>query len=246
MRHLLHAIRLNNEGANLLQSGQYQNAALSLRRAARMTIQCALKSRLPSLIYALPSDEDDALMLQDQHSESTVEYPRQHDFHLSSDGDLFLYQRPFVLSTEMHIESLSDYACAAWMVQHGILFNLAMASHSIGLAMSADAIAAEGPLELALEIYHCIMAHVDWDHGQSIMHVSMNNALWQCLVLNNLAHLHHDLCDYDYSAYCLACIGELTASTDCLNVLDDIRGDDARDIKLNLILPLFSKGAAAA
>jgi hypothetical protein len=112
--------------------------------------------------------------------------------------------------------------------------------------MRADAVSAVGPLELAVELYHGILAHVDWDHGQSIMNVSMNNALWQCLVLNNLVHLQHELCDFDFRDQCLACIRDLIVNTKCLIIYDHIRGDDARDIKLNLILPFYSKAAAAA
>jgi hypothetical protein len=156
---------------------------------------------------------------------------------------LFLYQHPIVFPTQMHIASLDDYESAMHMVQCGILFNLALASHLLALGSTSDTAALVAPLELACELYHSALAGMDWDCSPSIMNMSMNNALWQCIILNNLAHLHHELCEPDDCTYCLDCAQELVVHGNCLDVFEHIHEDDAQEIKLK---PLFFKPAAKA
>jgi hypothetical protein len=158
---------------------------------------------------------------------------------------LFMYQRPLVLPTQMHIASLDDYAYALHMVQFGILFNLALASHLLGSGMTRDAAALAGCLELAFELYHVILGNVDWGLGRSIINTAMSKDLWMCIILNNLAHLHHELCQFDCSTCCLDCVREIVFKTNCLEVFEHILADDAKEIKLNVILPQFYKSMAA-
>jgi hypothetical protein len=252
MDRLQQAILLNNEGARLLQSGQYLNAVRLIRHAAQAAIKGVLASEDPLLLTINAKSEpvEPTRMLHHLHHETMqpLEPSGHHNDHSRSPKDdaIFLYQHPLVFPIEMHIISLDDYTWAMHMVQCGILFNLALASHLLALGSTCDDVAYTAPLELALELYHSVLEGMDWDCSPSIMNMPMSNTLWQCIILNNLAHLHHELCEFDHSIYSLDCVRELVVHTNCLDELEYIGADDAKDIKLNLILPQFSKNAPVA
>jgi hypothetical protein len=230
MHILLQAILLNNEGANLLQSGQYLDAALLIRRAARMA-ECPLQFSTNATFKAIVLSGEDGSMIH-IHNQTTLLLERHgnriHQRPPPTDESLFMYQRALMLPTQMRIASLDNYVQARHMVRCGILF----------AALAA-------PIDHALELYNAILGNVDWDRGRSIVNITMNNALWQCIILNNLAHLHHVLCEFDHSTYCLDWVREVTIKTNCLDEFEHIHADDAKDIKLNVILPQFSKFKAA-
>jgi hypothetical protein len=253
MYRLVQAVLLNNEGASLLQSGRYLNAALWIRRAALVAIKGVAATDYP-VLFALDATSDTFVLLDSNgsrfHDEATLllEIGGQHAHprHPPKDEALFMYRHPLVLPTHMHIASLDDYEWAMHMVQCGILFNQALASHLLGLSSTRDVAAKAVPLALAFELYHVLLEDVDWEYGRSILNISMNNALWQCIILNNLAHLHHELFEFDQSTYCLNCVREIMVQTHCLDTFEHICADDAQDIKLNVILPQFCKNAPVA
>jgi hypothetical protein len=250
MHHLIQAILLNNEGARLLQSGQYLNAVRLIRLAAQAAIKGVIAAEDPLLLTINAKSEPlEPTMFQVHHETmQPLESNGHNNNHSTSPNDdaIFLYQHPLVFPIEMNISSLDDYSWAMHMVQCGILFNLALVSHLLALGSTSDAAAHTAPLELALELYHSFLEGVDWDCSPSILNMPMSNALWQSIILNNLAHLHHELCEFDHSIYCLDCVRELVVHTNCLDELEYIGADDAKDIKLNLIVPQFSKTAPVA
>jgi hypothetical protein len=250
MHHLIQAILINNEGARLLQSGHYLNAVCLIRRAAQAAIKGVIAAEDPLLFSINAKSEPlEPTMLQ-VHQETTLPLePSGHNNNHSrspNDDVIFMYQHPLVFPIEMHIASLDDYTSTMHMVQCGILFNLALASHLLALGSTSDTAPYTAPLELALELYHSVLEGMDWDCSPSIWNMPMSNALWQCIILNNLAHLHHELCEFDHSINCLDCVRELLVQSNCLDELKYIGADDAKDIKLNLILPQFSKTAPVA
>jgi hypothetical protein len=251
MHHLNQAILINNEGARLLQSGHYLNAVCLIRRAAQAAIKGVIAAEDPLLFSINDKSEplEQPTMLQ-VHQETTLplEPSGHNNDHSRSPNDdaIFMYQHPLVFPIEMHIASLDDYTSTMHMVQCGILFNLALASHLLALGSTSDAAPYTAPLELALELYHSVLEDMDWDCSPFIWNMPKSNTLWQCIILNNLAHLHHELCEFDHSIYCLDCVRELLVQSNCLDELKYIGADDARDIKLNLILPQFSKTAPVA
>jgi hypothetical protein len=162
--------------------------------------------------------------------------------HRQRDDMMFLNQRPLVFPNTVNITSFDDCTCAMCKVQHIILFNLALIHHLMGL-VTEDAASMADSLVFAFELYHIVMGHMDWDQGQSIMRTQMNNDLWFCLILNNLAHIHNELHEYKYTICCLDCIREFVHQAD---ELDPIHADYARSIEQNLIFLQLHVVAPAA
>lgn len=71
-----------------------------------------------------------------------------------------------------------------------------------------------------------------------------SRALLQCLVLNNLAQLQHDQCDYLRSQYYLERMRNLVATTVCLQ--DYLNDTEADEIMLNLMCVRPPSAAHAA
>jgi hypothetical protein len=246
MHHLLlTAIRLNNQGARRLQSGRYRAAVCVLRYAAQAAIESVIAKADDPLQFSIDAKPEPVEKSMVQVHETTLPLDNIHS-RSPRDDAIFMYQHPLMFPIDMHIASPDDYEWAMHMVQCGILFNLALSSHLLALGPTSDAAALAAPLEFALELYRSVLEGMDWDCSQSIMNISMSNALWQCLILNNLAHLHHELCELDHCSYCLDCVRELLVHANCLDELEHISANDAKDIQLNLILPLFSQTAPAA
>jgi hypothetical protein len=75
----------------------------------------------------------------------------------------------------------------------------------------------------------------------------ISSPLLQCLILNNLAHVHHEQCTYDDSEWCLASMETIVMQTGCLDDAERIslylHEHEVEELKLNLV---FSQPPVAA
>jgi hypothetical protein len=247
------AVAMNNQGAQCLLFGNPLESIRRIRRAMRI---------LQSVHHGEPDvhHEEDS-MLPTLLPLATAE-PVWTSFRWSAatamnDGDMaeengdgpilqnemyFIYSRPIVLPAWRTLATFDDLERLALAFSVYLIFNLALACHYFGVVSGAD-----GPLRQAMHLYKIFLKPgsgciVDLSH-----HGIMDGALLQYLVLNNLAYLHFDYCEYDECEHCLQDMGRLTAQTGCLDDDDTcLSRHEAGEIKINgLILqrPVVARAA---
>jgi hypothetical protein len=223
------AMRCNNQGAHLLKVENLLDAIRTFRQGMEI-----LQSEV-----AIHDFADDN---QIQEKESMQERD------LCSDGQFFVYSHPLWLPTNlldvvasMHTEPAGLVTA---MVSTHLIFNLALSCHLLGHETGCS-----GPLDRALELYHIVLLSSGHPMLQSMGYVDgiMSSPFLQCLILNNLAHLHHDQCNYDDSEWCLASMETLVMNTGCLDDAERIslhlNEHEVEELKLNLV---FSQPPVAA
>jgi hypothetical protein len=229
------AILWNNHGARLLQLGDFENAFVWIHSAALIVDGVPMLAASDDDATGGDCARDamkhwhdcnyiDLDLKSAAHMESTTDHSsrccaqEQHARQFLQglppmNGVLSVYQQPIFLSTRVdsNTTSLDDNASSGERLVHGaILFNLALTSHLSELALvSSDD--TEACLEEALELYHCSLGLMDImdapDNGTDILGV--NVAICKCLILNNMAHVLYELCEYSDSADCVKCLQEI-------------------------------------
>lgn len=222
------AIALNNEGASLIDCGRSLDAIHQIRKA--VDFMNDFRGECDSSPFKTPNSS------QDDHSTLYIKKSLQQQQHNS----FFVYCRPVRIPTNVDLSSIhDDFATHFQTTNCYIFFNLAIACHQFGMASGFDA-----PLLLAKEFYQGVLLI------QSQLHANVSDSqshyLIQCLVMNNLAHIHSERCEYDSSQCCINCVCDLIARTGCLNLehfLPEtatarsvwLRDDEVNEIKLNLM-----------
>jgi hypothetical protein len=221
MQPLAQAILWNNQGARLLHLGELQNAFVWIHCAAlivdgvRVTPphmdcgSCGAKERYKlheNDHLHLDQAESAPLHIEPMDSSCAQEHARYFlQDQQRSDIVVSVYQQPILLSTCMTMASLDGDVSVEKFVRGAIFFNLALNSHLSGLVVSNDT---ETVLEDALEMYECSLGLMDMD---------ASGAICKCLILNNMAHVHYELCEYSESADCLKCLQEVLDQTNGLD-----------------------------
>lgn len=111
-----------------------------------------------------------------------------------------------------------------------IVFNCALVYHYLGKLSGIDAF-----LTKAMDLYRLIVRAQLFSYKDTRMGI-IPSSLLQCLVFNNLAHLHHENCEYNPCYWCMQCLFKISGLTDCLdNNCDFLLTVEAEEIKLNSI-----------
>jgi hypothetical protein len=235
-------VALSNQGAQYLMSGSPLESIRRIRPA--MQILQSFHQGDRDVHY----EEEPTLQLPTQLSMATAapaawtsfrwsavamndsEMAEENDYGPMLQNEMyFIYSRPMVLPAWWTLTSSGDLNCLARACSVYLIFNLALACHYFGIVSGAD-----GPLRQAMSLYKVFLKPsgsfiVDLSH-----HGGVDGALLQCLVLNNLAYLHFDFCEYNECEHCLQDMGRLTLQTGCL---DDeytcLSRHEAREIKIN-------------
>jgi hypothetical protein len=186
------AIRFNNEGARLLESGDIVSAVNVFRRAVEALQNGALASDLGC-------DNQ-------KQSLETNDLPREPQNSVQN-AQLYVYCRP------LWIPSSLDFNHGTFsIVSTYILFNMALACHCFGLESGR-----QEPLDRAVELYQLVLRTSGDTLPSSTSNGIAASSLLQCLALNNLAHLHYEQCEYSFCDQCLGSMESIIWQTNCLD-----------------------------
>lgn len=225
MNPIAEAILLNNKGASLLDGGRAIDAIHQWRKAVH--VMSDLRSG------QVPDCWDDSW----DDSSSTIVSEISHNQQHQQRNRIFVFCRPLRIPTNVgRFSSPEDFVTDFQTTSCYIFFNLAIACHQYGMASGLDA-----PLLYAMEFYQSVLtlqSQLNVDASDSTSHHCMMQI--QCLVMNNLAHIHSERCEYHSSRVCFDCVIDLIFRTGCLEpVVLDVNKSlclteyEAEEIKLN-------------
>jgi hypothetical protein len=249
---VIRAVTMNNQGAQCLMSGSPLESIRWIRRAMQILrslhqgereVHHEEDSMLPTLLPLAVTPAWTSFRWSAAAAMNGSDMAEENgDGPMLQNEMYFIYSRPIVLPAWWTLASFDDLESLALAFSVYLIFNLALACHYFGVMSGAD-----GPLRQAMHLYKIFLKPgsgciVDLSH-----HGIMDGALLQCLVLNNLAYLHFDYCEYDECEHCLQDMGRLTAQTGCLDDDDTcLSRHEAGEIKINgLILqrPVVARAA---
>lgn len=212
---LQQAITFNNEGVQLLNSGNIPGALHAFQTAlVTMKAAAACHSELiPRTV--LQNDQDDRLLsVLGQQSGSLDGLQNEH---------CYIYDRPILIPTDMEVLCQGDLDSFVLTASTFVIFNFALTYHQ-----QSKFSGHEGPLRRAGQLYSLTLKTLASVESNKDLH-----AVLQCLSLNNLAQLYYDQCEYRKSQSCLEMLHELVIATDCIK--DYLDETEAEEIMLNLV-----------
>lgn len=242
MNTLEQAINLNNKAALILQSGRVVDAAHLLQRVL-VTVKNAEFGPVVGEQEPVPIP---TTVAAEWASNSSGNGDGASEKWHNQDGLIYIYDRHLFLPSKVHVDSLEQYNHILHTVSMHAIFNLALAYHLQGRITGA-----ETPSARAIDLYYMVLSSFEFDANIEVVANNskrMGRALWQCLVLNNLAHLHYEFCEYERSQYCMERVADILRRTNCLAKSSNILSDnDMSSFALNcLILNHFPTAAKAA
>jgi hypothetical protein len=237
MNVLQDAICFNNEGSRLLRKGRLLDAAHVLRQAAAMVQTASFYNDAAGSSSSLTVPFTIRAGSVEPQSDSCA----LHDY-TQKDGTIYVYARPMLHPTWVQVTSLDDLSSLLRSVNCCIGFNLALACHLHGMETGSSV-----ALDRAMELYQILLSGLCLDPEDNVITDSMSNGFLQCVILNNLSHIHSELCEHGYSIYCMDCmvdlIGKMGSSLYDTGYLDPRESDG---ILLNLMARQYFGVAPAA
>jgi hypothetical protein len=220
MNSTAYACSLNNQGVELLVSGDFSRATRSLTRALSILKEAVKETGTTSCTGMNTSSEEAELPF----CESTLAIPGLKDMHF------YVYDHGIMLTGTANGENgdlLPLYSAA-------ILFNLALASHhEARLHGHAKA------FKKASLFYNVTVGILN-----SSVADDMSVTLLKLLALNNKSQIHNDQCDYIQSVDCLKAISGIMGSVaDLSSILNE---EDVKGLMLNTVLLSVPTAAQAA
>jgi hypothetical protein len=182
---------LNNEGVHMLRRGDFEGAIHCFQRGLSL-----LKE-----ITTFQGQGEQQQVTQGGNQENTsevssVSLEEGKDVALGGllRGPCFVYDHPVLLKT-------NDQESEVLMSSTILLFNFGLACHQCWMRTGSD-----DAMRHATEVYQLIL-------GVLVGRASHENdgtcGVLQCLVLNNLAHLHFEACEYLQTQYCMEGLRDL-------------------------------------
>jgi hypothetical protein len=212
---------LNVEAIRLLESGKCLEAISTLKRGIAGLKVHSVPSRVgdPSIGYT-----DSCLTTQPARAEAR-EGKKRKTLHQAQS---FVFTRP------LHFSVSSTKHESGFMAASSILlFNLGLACQTLRSI----------PPSRAAKCYNLALSFASRFTSDDGIH-----SLLQCLILNNLAHLHFDECDYAKSQQCMQSM-QILVRTGCLDgstASHYLSKDDTDELKLNLLCLKRPTAARAA
>lgn len=223
MNPLLRVSNINNEGVGLLNSGDFLRAIESFQSGIalmRDITQNAFVAKLfpPLATITKPSQGSNSILL---HTGATLAGLQ--------DGSGYVYDRPLLLPTEFRTPAADELDSTGSILTSStvVTFNFALTCHQYGKQCGQG-----GPLKQAAELYSLTLALLQNSSMSDKVHSTL-----KCLVLNNLAHLHHEHSEYHQSQHCLERLYDLIIWAGCLNdsSCSFLTEKEVTEIKLNLM-----------
>lgn len=249
--HYREATTINNEGVRLLDSGDITGAFLLFQRGV-VIMQLALEAAKAQAIPAWLEAASSSCEAQQQQQQQTPRYHAPCRFRMGSnrsggmpdEGVGYVFHRPLLLSTEFNIRTNNELYIVVLSSTAVICFNFALSCHRVGALEGRRA-----TLHRAANLYHLTLGIL----GRFDTTSDNPHSVLKCLVLNNLAHLHYEHCEYAECQYCLQRMFDLILWTGCLDDRDGgnysgnfLAAKESAELKLNLLHlhPPSTAGAA--
>jgi hypothetical protein len=215
------ASSLNVEAIHLLESGKCLEAISTLKRGIAGLKVHSVPSRVgdPSIGYT------DSYLTAQPVRTAAGEGTKRKTLHQAQS---FVFTRPLLFSV-----SSTKHESAFMAASSILLFNLGLACQTLSSI----------PPSRAAKCYNLAFSIASRFTSDDGIH-----ALLQCLILNNLAHLHFEECEYAKSHQCMQNM-QLLVRTGCLDGSTASRylsKDDTDELKLNLLCLKKPTAARAA
>jgi hypothetical protein len=220
MNSIKYACSLNNQGVDLLLSGE-SSRAMKAFQSTLCLLKAAHEAATTSCIEMIISCDDVPLPF----CESTSTIPALQGL------SCYVYDHSIMISDNINAdtdETLSLYIAI-------VLFNSALASHSEGTALGRDK-----SLMKASVLYSLVVKFLT----SRTMLDDTSSTILTLLALNNKAQIHYDQCEYGHSVDCMNQISKIMGSVCGLH--SALSPEDINGLMLNVMLLIIPTAAQAA
>jgi hypothetical protein len=235
------AIASNNHGVTLLKSNNTLRALSVLQEGIQQLKDCGDDHNMNQTFV---SDTQNDPALEPQKSLyidlSQLNCPL-HAENNTEEGRLYYsYNRPIVLPSHLTTSLTQVSESQLHLISSVLLFNLALTYRSYRYinqkCRSSTMLQEVKVYRLAASILELGGCESDW--GKFIM----------ILILNNLANLHYELCDYDVSHYLFSCIKQSVSHDVDINsfAMSFLSEDEWIEMQLNCVYSQIPSAAATA
>jgi hypothetical protein len=223
MNSIKYACSLNNNGVDLLVSGE-SSRALKVLKSALSLLQNVVRE-------AETTSCNEMNMLYDDESlpfyESTLAVSGLQDLHC------YVYDHGIMISDNVIADIDNDETLSLYIVI--VLFNLALASHSTGTSLGRDK-----SLLKASVLYSMVVQLLT----SYTMSENKSTTILTLLALNNKAQIQYDQCEYVQSDDCMKQISEIMGSVHGLH--SALSHEDVEGLLRNVMFLITPTAAQAA
>jgi hypothetical protein len=199
------AIISNNHGVKLLESNDTVLAIAAFQSGIQLLKEFG-ESRYQNQTFASDKQNDQTL---NQECSPSCAMSQSYQFLLNDHIDMegcprglyYSYNRPMLLPADV-TSSLQVFDSQMYLISSVLLFNLALTYQK-----HANQSCVSNSIQREVKIY--TLAASVLEHGGCDNDCSK---LMMILILNNLANLHYELCDYEISHYLFNCIKQFLSS----------------------------------
>jgi hypothetical protein len=223
MNSIKYACSLNNQGVDLLVSGQYSRAMKVLQSAVGL-LKTAAHEAEKNACTGMDQSCDDASSLPFCESTSTVSGLQGLNGYVYDHGIMI----PGNASNGETEAMISLYIAI-------VLFNLALASHSEGTALGQAKL-----LKKASVLYSLVVQLLNRD----TIPQDASTTILTLLALNNKAQIHYDQCDFIQSVDCMKNVSKIMGGVRGLH--SALKQEDVAGLLLNAMLLSTPSAAQAA
>lgn len=227
------AIALNNEGVQLLSSGNFSVALASFQGAVAVMKEAAIEhAEIPSSVLrsfrALASPPTSHIGQQQEHEQRPDKIAG-----LRSDI-VFVYARPLLIADTSSISSLEELQDFVLTTSASLVFNFALVWHQQGVVTNSASC-----LRRAACLYKLTLKSIAFEECEC-----PRQKVLRCLALNNLAFLHFDQYDFKISQGYFELLTNVVMKSNCLETY--LSGDEIEELMLNLLHMQTMSNACAA
>jgi hypothetical protein len=222
MNSIKHACSLNNQGVDLLVSGESSRAMRAFQSAMGLLKVAALEAEKSACTGMNQSCDDVSL----PYCESTSSVSGLQGLHC------YVYDHGIVIPGNVSDEE-SETTISLYIAV--VLFNLALTSHCRGTALGRDSL-----LKKASVLYTLVVDLLN----RCTMAEDASTTILTLLALNNKAQIRYDQCDYVQFIDCMKYISQIIGSGRGFHFA--LNPDDLEGIMLNVMLLRTPSAAQAA
>jgi hypothetical protein len=227
------AIHLNNKAASLVSTGHLWSASRLLGTATNVLRQ--------SVQHEVVQDKTSlsALTEMDVIADDTAVVFEPSEFN--PPGMMHIQERLLCISSDLTglvpRDDDDDDQCLLCVLSTLTLYNSAVVQHLMARVTGYET--RTWLLLRAKALYERVLRVANTCHWpiQPLLH---------CLVLNNLADIHYELCDFEQSKHCLEILADIAQRTQCLDDCTLVSDEEVQGINVNYTLAQYPTAASAA
>jgi hypothetical protein len=223
MNSIKYACSLNNQGVDLLVSGESSRAMEVFQSAVGLLTKAVNDVAETTSCTKVDQFCDDASL---PYCESTSTVSGLQDLHC------YVYNHGIMIAPG-NVNGETEVMLSICIAI--VLFNLALVSHCEGTALGGDKL-----LKKASVLYSLVVQLL----SRSAMPMDASTSILTVLALNNKAQIHYDQCEYVQSVDCMQNISTIMGG--CRGLHSALSHEDIQGLQLNVMLLGIPSGAQAA